>query len=199
MILPSNHQLIETTMKKCLLSVVAVFAAVLTSCTTSGTGSQKAKVHGPVYGDVTINQTRQEEIRRNSPGNSAQLVSQRRDEVVLGGPPPVRHSSNSGSSGYRGSSGSVRRSSAPVPTGRYVSGYHVERHWDGGGTITIPPGARPIATGVARHWEGWGTGPDGSREGVIIEHQGYQGPHVPWGAPSGPSSAPSVSRFGYGN
>lgn len=182
-------------MKKHLLSVVAVFAAVLTSSCQSTRQNQSASVYAPSARDIVVNMNGQQEARKKSPGNTMQASSQRRDEIVLaGGPPPVRHSSS-----YRGSSGSVRRSSAPVPTGRYVSGYHVERRWEGGGNVTIPPGARPIGGGVVRHWNGWGVGPDGSREGQVIQSWGYQGGHVPWGAPSGPSSAPPVNQFGYGN
>lgn len=185
-------------MKKFALLSVAFFAAVLTSSCQSTRQQQSASVYAPGAGDIVVNMNGQQEARKKSPGNTAQVSSQRRDEVVrAGGPPPVRHSSNSGSnSGYRGTLG-YRPAGSPAPT-RYVTGYHVERIWEGGGNITIPPGAQPIATGVARHWEGWGTGPDGSREGVIIEHHGYRGPHVPWGAPSS-SSSTTVNRFGYGN
>lgn len=180
-------------MKKLSLLFVAVCAAVLTSC-QSTRQQQSANVYAPNARDIVVNMNGQQEARKKSPGNTAQIASQRRDEVTLvGAPAPVVRRS-SGSSGYRRP---APRSSAPVPTGQHITGYHVERRWSGG-HVTIPPGAQPIGGGVVRHWHGWGEGLDGSREGEVIQSWGYQGGHVPWGASSS-SSSTTVNRLGYGN
>lgn len=192
-------------MKKFSL-LVAVCAAILTTSCQSTRQQQSASVYAPGARDIVVNMNGQQEARKKSPGNTAQIASQRRDDVtLLGAPAPVvrRSSGSVGGSSYR----RPAPPSAPVPTGQHITGYHVERRWRGE-HVTIPPGAKAIGGGVVEHWTGWGQAPDGSREGRVVEQWGYQVNPAPWKSQgsssstwssSSSSSGGAVNRFGYGD